>query len=54
MGEPALVTDIILFEQYPPNYITYARRLHRWVRGDWQLLPWLLPSRAPRGPRQDT
>ena len=34
---------MILFEDYPPYYLAYARRLHRWVRGDWQLLPWLLP-----------
>jgi cyclic beta-1,2-glucan synthetase len=37
-----LVTDIVLLEEYPPSYPVYARRLHRWVRGDWQLLPWLL------------
>jgi cyclic beta-1,2-glucan glucanotransferase len=40
-GRAALVSDIILLEDYPPNYLTYAHRLHRWVRGDWQLLPWL-------------
>lgn len=39
----ALVTDIVLFEEYPGRYLTYTRRLHRWIRGDWQLLPWLLP-----------
>ncbi|MFO8112573.1 MAG: glucoamylase family protein [Desulfosalsimonadaceae bacterium] len=37
-----LATDIVLLEEYPPSYPVYARRLHRWVRGDWQLLPWLL------------
>jgi cyclic beta-1,2-glucan synthetase len=37
----ALATDIILFESYPENYATFAMRMHRWVRGDWQLLPWL-------------
>ncbi len=37
-----LATDIVLLEDYPPSYPVYARRLHRWVRGDWQLLPWLL------------
>ncbi len=42
-GRAGLVTDVILLEDYPPNYLIYARRLHRWVRGDWQLLPWLLP-----------
>lgn len=42
-GRAGLVTDVTLFEDYPPDYLSYAHRLHRWVRGDWQLLPWLLP-----------
>jgi len=46
-GRAGLVTDVSLFEDYPPHYLAYTRRLHRWVRGDWQLLPWLLP-RVPR------
>ena len=40
-GRCGLVTDIVLFEDYPPHYLVYINRLHRWVRGDWQLLPWL-------------
>lgn len=36
-----LLSDVVLLEQFPPNTVTYMRRLHRWVRGDWQLLPWL-------------
>ncbi|HZJ82927.1 MAG TPA: glucoamylase family protein, partial [Clostridia bacterium] len=36
-----LVTDIELIDGYPSNYIAYAMRLHRWVRGDWQLIRWL-------------
>ena len=42
-GRAALATDIVLFEQYPHDYLSFARRMHRWLRGDWQLLPWLLP-----------
>jgi cyclic beta-1,2-glucan synthetase len=45
-GRTALATDIVLFEQYPSHYAAYARRMHRWVRGDWQLFPWLF-SRVP-------
>jgi cyclic beta-1,2-glucan glucanotransferase len=45
-GRAGLVTDVVLFEDYPPHYLAYAHRLHRWVRGDWQLLPWLM-SRVP-------
>jgi cyclic beta-1,2-glucan synthetase len=40
----ALVTDIVLLEDYPPHYLVYTSRLQRWIRGDWQLLPWLTPS----------
>lgn len=38
----ALATDIELFEEYPSHYESAAARQHRWVRGDWQLLPWIL------------
>lgn len=40
-GRTALVSDVVLYEDYPGNYLAYAKRVHRWVRGDWQLLPWL-------------
>lgn len=40
-----LVTDLVVYEDYPPSYFTYMRRQHRWTRGDWQLLPWLAPVR---------
>ncbi|MDI3311929.1 MAG: glycosyl transferase, partial [Thermoanaerobacterium sp.] len=36
-----LVTDVELIDGYPARYNSYAMRLHRWVRGDWQLIPWL-------------
>ncbi|HET6893116.1 MAG TPA: glucoamylase family protein, partial [Pyrinomonadaceae bacterium] len=39
----ALVTDIELLDDYTTYYTTYAQRLHRWTRGDWQLLRWLFP-----------
>lgn len=41
-----LITDVVLFEDYPAAYLADTQRHHRWVRGDWQLLPWLMP-RAP-------
>ncbi|MDP4089580.1 MAG: glucoamylase family protein, partial [Bacillota bacterium] len=40
-GRTALVTDIELVDGYPAYYNSSCKRLHRWVRGDWQLLPWL-------------
>jgi cyclic beta-1,2-glucan synthetase len=48
-----LVTDVDLFEEFPANYEVAARRNHRWVRGDWQLLPWILGyARDAAGRRQ--
>ena len=43
-GRAALVTDILLYEEYPSRYLVYAHRMRRWIRGDWQLLPWLFPT----------
>ena len=37
----ALCTDLEVIDDYPSHYLTWVARLHRWVRGDWQLLPWL-------------
>lgn len=36
-----LATDIELIDGYPTKYSSYIMRLHRWVRGDWQLLRWI-------------
>jgi cyclic beta-1,2-glucan synthetase len=43
-----LVTDIELFDESPSAYEEAAARQHRWARGDWQLLPWIL-GRARHG-----
>jgi cyclic beta-1,2-glucan synthetase len=46
-----LVTDVEVFDDFPARYHAYAKREHRWVRGDWQLLPWLwrtVPTAAGR------
>ncbi|MBU3949068.1 MAG: cyclic beta 1-2 glucan synthetase [Proteobacteria bacterium] len=39
-----LLSDVMLYEDYPSHYNTDVSRRHRWIRGDWQLLRWLLPS----------
>ena len=38
-----VVSDVQLYEQYPSRYAVDVKRRQRWIRGDWQLLPWLLP-----------
>jgi len=40
-GRVALASDIVLYEGFPARYLDYVRRLHRWIRGDWQLIGWL-------------
>ncbi|MCW3016999.1 MAG: glycosyltransferase (phosphorylase)/cyclic beta,2-glucan synthetase, partial [Solirubrobacterales bacterium] len=37
-----LLSDTEMFDDFPARYHAYARREHRWARGDWQLLPWLM------------
>ncbi|HVS40272.1 MAG TPA: glycosyl transferase family 36, partial [Gemmataceae bacterium] len=36
-----LATDVEWFDDIPVRYNAFARRQHRWIRGDWQLAPWL-------------
>jgi cyclic beta-1,2-glucan synthetase len=44
----ASVSDVTLVEDAPAHPDVAASRLHRWTRGDWQLLPFLLqPRRWP-------
>jgi hypothetical protein len=38
-----LASDIEVIEDYPSHYSAYNRRKHRWLRGDWQIVSWLLP-----------
>ncbi|MEO8301210.1 MAG: glucoamylase family protein, partial [Rhizomicrobium sp.] len=38
----ALVSDVELVEEFPSRYDVELARQHRWVRGDWQLLPFIL------------
>jgi cyclic beta-1,2-glucan synthetase len=42
-GRTALVTDVEVVDDYPSSVLAHAKRQHRWVRGDWQILWWLLP-----------
>ncbi|HEP0605435.1 TPA: GH36-type glycosyl hydrolase domain-containing protein [Raoultella ornithinolytica] len=38
-----LLSEVLLYEQYPNNYLSDVARRMRWIRGDWQLLNWLCP-----------
>lgn len=37
----ALVSDVLLMDGYPTSYTSFKTRLHRWIRGDYQILSWL-------------
>ena len=39
-----LLSDVQLYEEYPSRYSADVSRQHRWIRGDWQIARWLLPS----------
>ena len=41
-----LASDVEVVEEFPARYDVAASRHHRWARGDWQLLPWIL-GRGP-------
>ena len=47
-----LATDIELFEEFPTDYEVASARQHRWARGDWQLLPWIVGVDAAAGIRR--
>ena len=36
-----MLSDVVLYEQYPDHYLADVARKTRWIRGDWQLLNWL-------------
>ena len=42
-----LASDVEVVEEYPSQYVVAAARQHRWMRGDWQLLPWVLGAHPP-------
>ena len=44
----ALASDIELFENLPLDYVSYCQRQNRWIRGDWQIAPWIF-SKVPSG-----
>jgi cellobiose phosphorylase len=38
-----LLSDVLLYEDYPASYASDIRRHERWIRGDWQIAGWLFP-----------
>lgn len=42
----AFSSHVTLMDTFPLSVISYAKREHRWIRGDWQLIPWLFAKKA--------
>lgn len=40
-----LASDVAVVEEFPARYDVAVKRQHRWTRGDWQLLPWIVGHR---------
>jgi cyclic beta-1,2-glucan synthetase len=40
------LSDVELYEDFPSHTGVADARTHRWTRGDWQLLPWILGFRG--------
>ncbi len=42
----AFSSAVKIMDTFPGSVLSYTKREHRWIRGDWQLLPWLFRIRA--------
>ena len=38
-----------IMDDFPGCVLSYTQREHRWIRGDWQLLPWLFKKKTLAG-----
>ncbi|WMJ86867.1 glucoamylase family protein [Anaerocolumna sp. MB42-C2] len=40
-----------IMDNFPNSVLSFTKREHRWLRGDWQLLPWLFMKKTLDGKR---
>ncbi len=45
----AFSSNAKVMDSFPSSVIAFAKREHRWIRGDWQLLPWLFFKKTTDG-----
>lgn len=46
-------SHVCLFDIHPKDYLSWSKRHHRWMRGDWQIVDWLkknVPSQSGQEP----
>lgn len=48
-AKTAFSSNAKIMDTFPSSVISYAKREHRWIRGDWQLLPWLFGRKVMNG-----
>ncbi|SHO44674.1 glucoamylase family protein [Anaerocolumna xylanovorans] len=42
----AFSSSVKIMDTFPSSVLSFVNREHRWIRGDWQLLPWLFKKKA--------
>jgi hypothetical protein len=45
----AFSSSVKIMDTFPTSVLSYVSREHRWVRGDWQLVPWLFKKKVLNG-----
>jgi cyclic beta-1,2-glucan synthetase len=40
------LSDVEFVEDFPSHVGVATQRMHRWIRGDWQLLPWIFTNKG--------
>ncbi len=38
-----------IMDNFPNSVLSFTKREHRWLRGDWQLVPWLFIGKTADG-----
>jgi cellulose synthase/poly-beta-1,6-N-acetylglucosamine synthase-like glycosyltransferase len=44
LGKVGFAGEGQVFEGFPTSVKSYLLRLHRWIRGDWQIINWLFTN----------
>ena len=42
----AFASTVNIMDNFPSSVLSYTKREHRWIRGDWQLFPWLFKKKT--------
>ncbi len=45
----AFSSTVKIMDNFPNSVLSFTKREHRWLRGDWQLVPWLFMKKTKDG-----